>query len=407
MKLFIGGVLSVFLTLFALSTFTRSSAAEDRARQYFAEKEIAQGLQFVFERRLLYWSNTLVHLVFWFWVVFSGLGRRLAAGLGGSRRWFRTLLGMVLLWLIAEEALALPFGIARWAQQTSWGMTTRPLADWLAEHFLGFAVSTATYFPLVVGLYVLLRWFPRTWWLWATAGGAVFAMAYAWMLPVLIAPLFNTFTPLRETRWAELGAIVEALTARAGVHVNDILVVDASRQGSHTNAYFTGFGSTRQIVLYDTLLEKHTPAEIESILAHELGHWQHNHIVKGIALGTLAVLVGFFVLGRILRGATKRPPFLLESPADPAGLPLMMLAVLLGSWLAMPVENAISRHFERQADEASLELAGQADAFIQAEIKLARENKSNVAPTPFNVWLFASHPPTIERIAMAERFKMK
>src|SRR5262249_47258317 len=157
---------------------------------------------------------------------------------------------------------------------------------------------------------------------------------------------------------------------------------------NHTNAYFAGFGPTRRIVIYDTLLKNHSDAEIESILAHELGHWLHDDIVKGILLGTLGLLLGCFLLDRVLRLALGRAPWHLRSIADPAGLPLILLLMCLGSWVAMPVGNAVSRYSERQADQVSLEMAGQPEAFKTTEKKMAIDNKSNVAPTPWNVWLF-------------------
>jgi STE24 endopeptidase len=187
--------------------------------------------------------------------------------------------------------------------------------------------------------------------------------------------------------------------------VQDVLVMDASRQGEHTNAYFTGFGPTRRIVLYDTLLKKHSPDEVASILAHELGHWTHHHIVKGICLGMLGTLVGLLLLDRLLRRFMSRAPWRLSSLADPAGLPLILLLAYLGSWLARPAENAVSRYFERQADATSLELAGRPQVFISAEKKLAQDNVGNVAPSPWNIWLFATHPSALERIGMAEDWR--
>src|SRR5262249_37403914 len=145
--------------------------------------------------------------------------------------------------------------------------------------------------------------------------------------------------------------------------------------------------------------------EMETILAHEMGHWRHHHIVKGIALATVAGLVALFLLSRILRWAVGRRPFLLTGPTDPAGVPLVLLLVMLGTWLTRPIQNGTSRSFERQADADALELARKPDAFIAAEKRLALHNLGNVAPTPFNTWIFATHPPTVERIQMAERWK--
>jgi STE24 endopeptidase len=230
----------------------------------------------------------------------------------------------------------------------------------------------------------------------------VVAVFFAFLHPLLIAPLFNRFVPLRETEHAALLPRVLEMAREAGLPARDVLVMDASRQGRFTNAYFSGFGPSRRIVLYDTLLLRHTPDETLSILAHEIGHWQKDHIAKGMALGVLGAALGFFVLARLLEWATGRPPFLLRSAADPAGWPLVLLLSLLGGWIERPVGAAISRRFERQADAASLGLFGRPEVFIEAEKRLARDNVSDLAPSDPDVWLFWSHPPAVERIAMAE-----
>src|SRR5262249_31557807 len=159
-------------------------------------------------------------------------------------------------------------------------------------HFVGLAVSTLIGLVLIAGPYVLMRLFPRRWWIVATAVGLPLGILYALLSPVLISPLFNTFAPLPESAWARkegnrdkavaLEKSMRKLTDEAGIEVGEVLVVDASRQSYHSNAYFSGFGPTRRIVLYDNLLEKNRPKEVESVLAHEIGHWRHDHIVKGI-----------------------------------------------------------------------------------------------------------------------------
>jgi STE24 endopeptidase len=289
--------------------------------------------------------------------------------------------------------------------QRAWGLTERGVASWLWDYAKALAVSAVIGAALLVGLYALIRLLPRAWWIVATLGSAGVGVFFALVWPIAIAPLFNTFVPLDKTPQAGLRPRIEAMAARGGLGVREVLVMDASRQGRHTNAYFAGFGPTRRIVLYDTLVKSHPAEEVESILGHEIGHWRHGHITKGVVLGAVGSLLGFFVLARILDWAVARSPFHLRSPADPAGLPLILLLSYLGSWLALPVASAISRHFERQADEASLELAGRPDVFIEAEKRLARDNIGNVAPSRFNVWLFASHPPAVERIERAEAWK--
>jgi STE24 endopeptidase len=394
----------LFVTLFVVTTFSHSSAAQAEAAAYFPDDVIQRGLEYSFQRRLLFWPSIALRLGLLVLVVQTGWARKLTDRCRAlvAGRWLPTVLVVGFFFFVADEFLSLPFAIGHFELARSWGLTQRGLPDWLGDHVKGLGVAAVTDGIVLVGLYLLLRWLPRYWWLVATAAGTLLAIVYAYLAPVLIEPIFNTFTPLGQTRWSNLESMVRDLAARAGVSVGDILVVNASRQGNHSNAYFTGFGATQRIILFDNLLKSHPPNEIESILAHELGHWRRHHIMKGIALGAIGTLVGLFVLAQILKVCVGRGRLALRSPSDPAGLPLILLMVTLGSWLAMPVANAISRTFERQADHDSLQLARQPGAFIAAEKRLAVDNIGNVAPLPFSVWLFSTHPPAVERIKMAE-----
>jgi STE24 endopeptidase len=432
MKTALVSIAIAFAGLFVASTFLPPPPAErERAARYFTEDEIETGLRNAFERRLLFWLSTAYELGFLIALVATGAARRLTDYFAGwtaycpgahklpavgSRwqrtrawttnllRWLATLLLVGTTYAIAHELLQFPFHIAGFYHSKSMGMTDRPFVDWLGEYALATGVTWLAEAIGGVGLYLLLHWFRRTWYLLGTAGAAGLAFATAFLMPVLVAPLFNTFTPLSQTEWASLEPRIRHLTDKAGIPVSGVFVMDASRQGHHTNAYFTGVGATQSIVLYDTLLKKHPPDEVESILAHEIGHWVHRHIISGILLGTLAALVGLIVLDRMLRWFIGRPPLYLAGLDDPAGLPLVILLGTLGAWAALPLQNAVSRHFERQADAMSLELAGMPKVFIEAEQRLARDNKSNVVPSPWNVWLFATHPPALDRIEMAKQW---
>jgi STE24 endopeptidase len=462
------GVL-VYGILFVLTTFPQSPSAEARAAKYFSQQEIERGRTFEHQRRLFIWGSAAVRLLFLGFVAFTGFGRKLAdfcaqiipgprpvppdaAKPGLVRRifaglhWLATVLLVGGFCFVAEELLILPVRLGRLENARAWGMTDRSVADWLTDYGKSLAVAAIIGGVVLVGLYVLIRLLPRWWW----AAGATLSIAlglfYAYIMPEVINPLFNTFTPLRDK---DLVQRVRVLAARAGVPVETVLVMDASRQTRHTNAYFTGVGPTRRIVLYDTLLRplhtlppetaaavigllatatlpgpgamggpieaaaviaghrREAADEIESILAHEIGHWQHNHIFKGFLLAGLGAYLGLYLVARLLRWAVGRAPFALRSPSDPAGIPLLLLLSVLGAWAALPVENLISRHFERQADETALRLADHPQAFIAAERRLVRDNIGNVAPTPFSVWLFATHPPAVERIQMAEEWQRR
>jgi STE24 endopeptidase len=408
-KNLVGLILAVFFALFVLTVFVPYPPARVDAERYFTPQEIERGLEYSFERRLLFWGASAVELGFLLIVGLTSVSRRLAdvALRIGRGYWLPAVLLVGGTCHVAAQALRFPFSLGSFFLTRAWGLTQRGVEPWFQEYLLAQGVELLLGGVVVACLYLLLRYFPRWWWFAATLGAGLLAALVAFLLPIVIAPLFNTFTPLSQTKWAALEPRIRALVAEAGVAVHDVLVMDASRQGSHTNAYFTGFGPTRRIVLYDTLLQQHTPAEVESILAHELGHWRHQHILKGIGIGMLASLAGLFLLDRILRRIQARAPWRLQSLADPAGLPLILLLVNLATWLALPLENAISRTFERQADATALELAGRPEVFITAEQRLARDNISNVAPTPWNVWLFATHPTPVQRIEMAREWQVR
>jgi STE24 endopeptidase len=406
-KPFVAAGVIVFAFLALATTFVSWAPWWAEAGQYFTPEEIQRSEHYGFEVWLFFWAATCLHLGFLTTLVATSWGRRWA---DACQRWAggRWLLGIVLLLVclvIAEQLLMLPIGIARLHHRRAWGLTDRSLVAWLSDRGKGLVETLVREGIVIVGFFLLARRYPRRWWLPAAAGATVFVVLYIFIKPIVIDPWFNTFTPLSQTQWKDLEPRVHALIHKAGVPVEEILVVDASRQSTHSNAYFTGFGSTRRIVLYDNLLMQHPPAEVESILAHELGHWLHHHIVQGTILAAGGFVVGFWLLAKILEWLRDRAPLRLRSAADPAALPVLMLMGALGNWAIAPVQNAVSRHFERQADTVALDLAGQPDVFIEAEKRLAVKNLGRLLPTPWEVWLFNTHPPVLERIGMAEAWK--
>jgi STE24 endopeptidase len=419
LKTFLAAIVVVFLALFVISFLPAPAAEQARASDYFSSSEIVTGKRYAFGRALLFWGATALELGFLLVLVATGAARRMTDGFGhwigygadahGFWRWLATLLLVGIICAVLQAIVLFPVGLVGHMYAQVWNTTQQPFADWMGQYLLATAVGMVTVGVPFVGLYLLMRWFPRTWYLWAAVGGTLLGFAFAYLAPLVIAPLFNQFTPLSKSeKYASLEPRLRSLANKAGIPVGEIYVMDASRQSTHSNAYFTGLGATQSIVLYDTLLEKHKddPDEVESILAHEMGHWQHSHIIQGVLLGGLASLVGLIVLDRLLRWFRGREPVRLTGLADPAGLPLILLLGFLGSWIAMPLANAVSRHFERQADRTSLELAG-SRPFIAAEKRLAVHNHGNVVPAPWNVWLYATHPTAIERIEMAKAWEEK
>jgi STE24 endopeptidase len=199
---------------------------------------------------------------------------------------------------------------------------------------------------------------------------------------------------------AGLTARIVALTERAGMRVDEVYVIDASAKTTRVNAYFTGFGDARRIVLYDTLISGYTPDEIEVVLAHEMGHWYYRHVFWSILVTGLVGWVGLFGL-RWLLNRTWRP-LGLDGPADVAGLPYIMAVATIVAILALPLENGISRLAERQADQFALETSQKPAAFVELFEQFAVQNLSVVDTSAWEEFLFYTHPPIVDRIGMAE-----
>lgn len=319
----------------------------------------------------------------------------------GGRAWLARAL---LLFLVAVglSFLRLPFSVFRFTMAREVGLRHDPwssfLLDWIKAAGIGWLLVVVVG-VVVMGLFAAL---PRGWWAAAWGTVAVLTVGYVMLAPLVIDPLFNQFHRLDDPA---LEARLLELSRKGGVPAQEILVADASRRTRAVNAYFTGFGHTRRIVLYDTLVKGFPPKEIAMILAHEVGHWRRHHIEKGLAMGLGAVLLGLWV-GHLVLGRAAASGFRgLEGRADPAlVIPAYTLFIVL-SLVALVPSNWISRHMEAQADLTSLELTRDPDTFISTEVRLAHENLSEVLPPAWVEDTLYTHPCNARRIRMAEEFR--
>lgn len=270
------------------------------------------------------------------------------------------------------------------------------LKDWLKALGLGFVLGLAG----AELIYFALRRYPETWWLMCAAAFVAFFILLTKLAPVLLFPLFFKFEPLADE---ELRRRLLRLSERVGARVRGVWLWKLSEKSRKANAALVGWGSTRRIILADTLLEKHSPEEIETILAHELGHHVHNDIGKGIALQTALTFAGFYLIHRTLAAWTA--PLGFHGPADFANLPLLLLISSAASLLVLPWSNAFSRWRERRADAFALRTTGNRDAFIGAMEKLAAQNLAQRRPHPWIELIFHSHPSVEKRIAFAQSWK--
>jgi STE24 endopeptidase len=278
-------------------------------------------------------------------------------------------------------------------------LSNQTLKDWLVDMVKNLALGAVMGLILIEVIYLLLRVTGDAWWLWMTGALLLFTVILTNLSPVLIMPIFNKFTPLGEEH-ANLEERLIKLAENAGTRVKGVFKMDMSRRSKQANAFLTGIGNTRRIVLGDTLIEEFSADEIETILAHELGHHVHKDIPWLIGFGTLLTALGFYLVSLAMNWMVRT--FGLTGVADPASLPALMILLSLYELITMPIDNAFSRWREGMADDYALESTGKPKAFASAFIRLANQNLGDVDPEPWVVFLFYNHPPLNARIAKAE-----
>jgi len=324
-----------------------------------------------------------------------------AARLTGGPSTTATVVAYVVLLTLLNEVGSLPIGFySGFLLERRYGLSNERPGGWLLDQAKGLGVGLVLGCGGAAIIYTLIAWSPDGWWLIA---GAVFALLIVGMTnlaPVLLLPLFYTLKPLeRESLRLRLLALAE----RAGARVFGAYEWGLGDKTKKANAALAGLGTTRRILVSDTMLAEYTDDEIEVVLAHELAHHVHGDIWKGIAFESALVVAGFYLASRAL--AALAGPVGLHGVADVAGLPLLLLAAGAVSLVMLPVAHAMSRAYERSADRFALDLTRNPGAFVSAMKRLGAQNLAEDNPSRLARWLFYSHPPLGERIAAARVFK--
>lgn len=306
---------------------------------------------------------------------------------------------------LAETLLGIPFSLyGTFGIEKKYGFSTITPGLWIADFLKGLLISAALLGFLLAALLALIVYARSAWWFWAWLFFALFQLLILWLYPIVIAPLFNKYEPIQDE---DLRDRIVSLMEKTGLRIEGVYQMDASRRSRHSNAYFTGAGKTKRIVLFDTLVGSHSTEEILSVLAHEAGHWKKKHILKQLLLIEAASFAVFFVMGRLLEWPLLYGTFGLGAVVPYAGLFLLGAILQPLGFFFSPLGAAISRTFEREADDYSLSLLGSAASLASALKRLAKENLANLHPHPFFAWFYYSHPPLTERIARLERMEGK
>ena len=353
----------------------------NRIRRWLGVADFAIGFAFLVVLLVTGWSGTLRDLAYrW-----------------GLQNYSLAVFLYLLFLLVISKALGIGLDYYGFGLERRYKLSTQRLRSWIWDEFKGFLVGLVLAAIVVELLYFTIRQWPQHWWLLAWGLFMALFVLLAQLAPVVLFPIFYKFEPLDNE---ELRRRLVVLSERAGTRVRGVYRWKLSEKSKKANAALTGLGATRRIILADTLLDNYGPEEIEAVLAHELGHHVHRHILKSIFVQAAITLFGFWAANWTLHYAVDQHMF--EALSDFANLPLLVMVSTLLSLVLMPALNAFSRFNERQADRYAFESIASVAPFISSMNKLAEQNLAERTPSKWVEWFFHSHPSISRRLEAAE-----
>lgn len=315
-----------------------------------------------------------------------------------SLNWPFILTGILFLLILsyASTFFSIPFSLySTFKIENKYGFNTTTPKLWLTDFLKSILVSTVLMGIVALVALWLIQSSPNYWWIWVWGFFLIFSLFMMYISPYVIEPLFNKFTPIEEEGIEDK---IKKLMQKVNLKVGRVFKMDASKRSRHTNAYFTGIGRVKRIILYDTLLEKMDHDEILSVLAHEAGHWKKKHVLKMIIVLELISLIGIYISFRILQTDLLASLFQIKQGTFFAKVIILGFIGGIISFPFIPLSNYVSRRFEREADRFACELTGNSESMASALIKLSKDNLSNLHPHPFYAAFYYSHPPIVQRI---------
>ncbi len=298
--------------------------------------------------------------------------------------------------IYADTLINIPFSLYNtFFLERRFGFSNETFALWVQDLLKSLLVNTLLLGFLLCGILWLIMALPDIWWLAGWVFVLLFTVFLLYVSPYVIEPLFNKFKPIEDPSLEER---IKEIMSRIGLKINRVFTMDASRRSSHSNAYFTGIGHVKRIVLFDTLLANHTDDEIISILAHEAGHWKKKHVLKMLVLSQAVALAGFYVAYRLTAGDFLAELFKLDIPSMHAKL---LLVTFIGSLVLFPLKPLmayLSRRHEIEADNFALQLTQMPVSMANGLIKLGKDNLANLHPHPWYAAVYYSHPPLAQRV---------
>jgi len=360
---------------------------------YFSDEEVARGRRFARPQLALGMSAEAVELAALAWLA-------LAPPAVLKRHWSHPVAGGAAVsgaLALALTVPALPISALSRRRRIAVGLDTQSWGGWGSDLAKASAIRMLFAAASGAGVLAAARRYPRAWWLPVAVGSVGAGALLAALAPVVLDPIFNEFTPLPD---GETRSDVLALADAAGVTVGQVYSIDASRRTTAANAYVTGLGPTKRVVLYDTMLDRYNRDEVRLVVAHELGHVRHRDVLRSVVFAAIIAPATAWAVQR--GGAALAVDD--SRVLTPSGLPALILAAVLAGAPLGPISSRLSRAVERRADQFSLELAGAPEAFISFERGIALQNLADLQPPRWVSLVLASHPPTLERIGAAVAF---
>lgn len=355
--------------------------------------------QYTFDNTSFRVVQTIAGDILFLFIILSGILPRLAKFLSDVNF---VLAGLIFFAIPAlmSFAVGLPFGYYHsFVLEERYGFNTKTLRIWVSDLVKALLLACILGGILLSSLLLMVRYAGSTWWIWAWAIFLAFQLLMTVLYPTLIAPLFNKFTPLEAP---DLLDRIKEVTEREGLSVNGIYQMDATKRSRHTNAYFSGLGKAKRIVLFDSLIQSHDADEVAAVLAHEIGHFKKNHIKKELAITAVASIVLFYLTSKMITWEAMYQSFGFSVMPAYAGIFLVGVLWQPAGFFLGPIAMGISRRFEREADLYCVRIIGSSQPLVRSLKKMAKENLSNLLPHPLYVWFNYSHPPLIERIKRLE-----
>lgn len=337
--------------------------------------------------------DSMLILIFFFWGFLETYDRWVASLFPG---YFSSGVAFFLIILLCRELLAVPFSLYRTFRiENRYGFNTMTPRLWMSDFAKSLIVSSIIISIVILVVLFIFQASPVWWWLWVWLFLLIFGIFLMYISPYVIEPLFFKFEPLKVEGLEDR---IKAVLERAGLKVSRVFQVDASRRSRHSNAYFTGIGRVKKIVLFDTLLSQMSHNEIIAVLAHEAGHWKKKHVLKRMVLSEALAFIGLFAASRLMSGNALSDILMLGALSVSAKFVILGFIASLITFLLTPFMSALSRRDEREADIFAAAVTGDPDAMISSLVKLSRENLSNIHPHPLYAKFYYSHPPVAERV---------